>query len=353
MNNLGRILLYPFSLIYGVAISVRNTMYDTGLLKETSFNLPIISVGNLSVGGAGKTPHVEYLINILQPYITVSVLSRGYKRKTKGFRLVNLNDNSKLSGDEPLQYKRKFPNTPVAVSESRALGIPQFLKRHPEIQTILLDDAFQHRSVKPSLNILITPLNNLYTDDTLLPSGRLRESAQAAERADIIIVSKCEESLSLEDAKIVTEKINPLHNQKVFFTKYRYYNPYHILNGRQRIKLNQELSIILISAIANTAYLKHYLTQNSASINSLEYEDHHHFSDRDLNYLVKVYKETKRNNTVIITTEKDAIRLQDHKQFIIEHKLPIFALPVQVEFLFGQKNTFDQNIKDFLRSFKV
>lgn len=353
MNKVGRFLLYPFSLLYGLVISTRNTLYDTGLLKETSFNLPVISVGNLSVGGAGKTPHVEYLLELLQPYIHVSVLSRGYKRKTKGFKIVQRNDTALISGDEPLQFKRKFPNVPVAVSESRALGIPQLIKNHPEIQAILLDDAFQHRSVKPSLNILVTPLENLYTEDMLLPAGRLREPAPAAGRADIIVVSKCTDSLSIEDSSEIIKKLNPLSHQSVYFTQYIYGTPYYIFNGKNKIQLHSELNIILISAIANTNYLKQYIQQNSNSINSMEYEDHHNFSDRDMNYLLKVFNESSKNNTAIITTEKDAIRLQEHKEFIIEHNLPIFALPARVEFLFDQKISFDQQIKDFLKNFKV
>lgn len=353
MNKIGRFLLYPFSLLYGIIIATRNTLYDTGLLKETSFNLPVISVGNLSVGGAGKTPHVEYLLQLLQPYIKVSVLSRGYKRKTKGFRMVQRNDTALISGDEPLQFKRKNPAVPVAVSESRALGIPQLIKYNPEIQTVLLDDAFQHRSVKPSLNILVTPLNNLYIEDWLLPAGRLREPANAATRADIIIVSKCNPSFSLEGSSEIIRKLNPLKHQSIYFTQYKYGTPYYIFNGKKTIPLHSELNVILISAIANTSYLKQYIEQNSKSINSMEYEDHHIFSDRDMNYLLKVFKESSENKTAIITTEKDAIRLQEHKEFIIEHNLPIFALPARVEFLFDQKISFDHQIQDFLTNFKV
>jgi tetraacyldisaccharide 4'-kinase len=353
MKKIGQIILYPLSLLYGIAISIRNILYDTELLKETHFNIPIINVGNLSVGGAGKTPHVELLIKMLQPYINVAVLSRGYKRKTKGFRMVNRNDSAKVSGDEPVQFKRKHPQISVAVSESRALGIPQILKHSPDVQTILLDDAFQHRSVKASLNVLLTPQYELYTEDLLLPAGRLREHSGAAQRADVIIVTKCDSDLDLKQREDIKQRLKPLPHQEVFFTKYVYGNPYYIFNSTHKATLYPEIEIILISAIANTSYLLKYLNEKSKFVNSMEYEDHHIFSDRDINYLLKVYTEAPKNKTIILTTEKDAIRLQEHKQFIIDHKLPIFALPLRVEFLFDQNNTFDQYIKDFLANYKV
>jgi len=353
VNKLAKILLFPFSLIYGFFINLRNVFYDTGLLKETEFSVPIISVGNLSVGGAGKTPHVEYLIQFLNQYLEIGVLSRGYKRKTKGFRNVQRRDTAIHSGDEPVQFKRKYPNIEVSVSESRALGIPQMLKIKPNLQVIILDDAFQHRSVKPHINILISPAFDLYSEDLLLPAGRLREPIDSAKRADIIIVSKCPKDFSYENMIEIKSALNPLSHQTLLFSRYAYKQPYHILNQSIRLHLRTEMKIILISAIASSTYLLDYIKLHTDDIINLEYEDHHLYSSRDMEYLQKVFKENKTDNTIILTTEKDAIRLQLQSKFIIENNLPIFALPIQVEFLFDQGLTFNKKIRDALLNFTV
>ena len=206
---IARTLLSPFSILYGVGIWLRNIAYDTGLVKATKFSLPVISVGNLSVGGAGKSPHVEYLIELLKPYIDVATLSRGFMRKTKGFKLVKYQDTAESVGDEPLQYKRKYNDLVVAVSESRNTGIPMILQQHPNVQTILLDDAYQHRAVTPGLNILLTQFELPFTRDSLLPVGRLREWKAAYKRADIIIVTKCPKEITTDDKNKFIEEINP------------------------------------------------------------------------------------------------------------------------------------------------
>lgn len=216
-NPIAFILLYPFSFIYGLLISLRNLFYEAKLLRSTSFSLPVINVGNLSMGGTGKTPHIEYLIKMLSPYINVATLSRGYKRKSKGFRMVEVGDNAMTAGDEPLQFKRKFRHIPVAVSESRNIGIPNILKQHPETHSILLDDAFQHRSVVPGLNILLTQYSEPFFEDYLLPLGTLREPRQSYERADLIIVTKCPEELSETEKEDFIARLNPKRNSKFFF----------------------------------------------------------------------------------------------------------------------------------------
>ena len=198
LRRAGRVLLAPLTVLYGLGVSLRSLFYTSGVLKHTTFSLPIISVGNLSVGGAGKTPHVEYLVQLLKDYVHVATLSRGYKRKTKGFLLVHPHQSATQVGDEPLQYKRKYPDVTVAVGENRSLAIPEMLQHAPQTQVILLDDAFQHIAIRPSLNILLTEHGQLFTDDFLLPSGRLREWRSAYERADTIIVSKCPPDLPEE-----------------------------------------------------------------------------------------------------------------------------------------------------------
>lgn len=346
------ILLSPFSLLFAGIITLRNIFYETGLLKATSFSIPIINVGNLSVGGTGKTPHIEYLIRLLQPYINVATLSRGYKRKSKGFRMISVRDNAMVSGDEPLQFKTKYPNVPVAVSESRNIGIPLLIKQHPEIQTVLLDDAFQHRSVVPGLNILLTEQNNLFTDDFLMPSGRLREPRISYERANVIIVTKCNDDIDNEEMDFIRQKIKPLPYQKLFFSQYSYGLPYYIFDNSIKIKLGKDHNVVLISAIANVEYMLSYIEKKAHIENIVKYEDHHYFSDMELEYFKKMYDQSA-DNTLFLTTEKDAMRLALHKDYLLKNKIPIFVLPIEVSFLNEQGPVFDEYIKNFLLDFKI
>ena len=352
-NPIAFILLYPFSLLYAGVISLRNLFYETDLLRSTSFSIPVINVGNLSVGGTGKTPHIEYLIRLLSPYINVATLSRGYKRKSKGFKLVGHGDDAATVGDEPLQFKTKFPHIPVAVSESRNIGIPMLLKRHTNTETVLLDDAFQHRSVVPGLNILLTEHNNLFVDDHLLPAGRLREPKASYERANIIIVTKCPDLLSDREQKLIIQKINPYKHQKVFFSKYHYGNPYYIFDKSITLPLKPENKIVLISAIAKVDYLEAYLEKSAQIENIIKYEDHHYFSSFELEQFKKIYENNNAENTLFLTTEKDAMRLALHKDFLIKNNIPIFVLPVEVDFLNDTHSQFDNSIKEFLTNFKV
>jgi len=352
INFILKIILLPFSLLYGLGVSIRNVFYDTGILKASKFSIPIISVGNLSIGGAGKTPHIEYLIELLRPYINLGTMSRGYKRKTKGYLDVRPNHNALEAGDEPLQFKLKYPDIAVAVAESRAIGIPYMVADHPDIQLILLDDAFQHRSVRPDLNILLTQFEKPYTRDQLLPMGRLRETPIAAERADIIIVTKCPEYLSESQRESMQTEINPLNHQKVYFTKYEYQDIYSIYNPNSTLKITKSLNVILLSAIANTDYLFDYLENQVHDIKEIEYEDHHVFTRNDVEYIEKVYKNWEVENLIILTTEKDAIRLAMFKEQLGEKQLPIFVLPIKVSFLDDEKNNFDHQIKEFLLNYQ-
>lgn len=348
-----RILLAPFSFLYGVGVSIRDFLYRRGLLKGVEFNLPVVSVGNLSVGGAGKTPHIEYLIRLLKDYLNVATLSRGYKRKTKGFLRVQRNMNAEQVGDEPLQFKRKYPDITVTVSESRTFAIPQIVQEQPDMQVILLDDAFQHRSVKPGLNILLTEYSFPFTRDYLLPSGRLREWRSAYERADVIIVSKCPPEISVEEKKALTEEIKPFPHQRIYFSYYGYQSPYFIYNPKYRVKLEEDVDVLLICAIARTDYLVSHLDKHVNSISILEYEDHHFFTETDVRRLQGSFEKMESEKKLILTTEKDAMRLDLHRKFLVEQKLPIFALPVEVQFHFDEGEKFDQDIKDYLLNFKV
>lgn len=348
-----RILLAPFSLLYGIGVSIHQLLYKTGLLKSVTFNVPVISVGNLSVGGAGKTPHVEYLIRLLKDYINVATLSRGYKRKTKGFRIAHPRNTAEDVGDEPLQYKRKYADVVVSVAESRVMAVPEIMKFFPDTQTILLDDAFQHRAINPGLNILLTEYNHPFTDDFLMPAGRLREWRSNYKRADIIIVSKCPPTLVEAEKEKWINKINPLPHQRLFFSYYAYGLPYYIFNPRFRGHLKDDIDILLVCAIARSEYLISYLEEQVNSIVLLEFEDHHYFTKQDMSAIRATYERMDSKRKVIITTEKDAMRLDLHREFLVEHKLPVYALPVQVQFHFNEGLIFNQTVQNFLLEFKV
>lgn len=350
---LGKIILSPLTALYGLMISVRNVLYETELVRSTKFSLPIICIGNLSVGGAGKTPHIEYLTRLLAPYVNVGILSRGYKRKTQGFRWVTAADTVLQSGDEPLMYARKHKDIVVAVGENRAIAIPQMVAKYPSLQTILLDDAFQHRSITAGLNILLTTYDQPYTSDYLMPSGRLREYRSGADRADIVVVTKCTPTLTQEEASEIGTQLKLKDYQKLFFSYYEYGYPYSFYDSKQRIKLDDKLDVILISAIANTSYLLAYLDREVQSIHHMDYEDHHLFSDRDVEYIKTVYDNRDTDRRIVLTTEKDAMRLDLHRAYLAEHKIPIFVLPAEVKFHFDEGDNFKKLVKEYLLNFKT
>lgn len=352
-QTLIKILLAPFSLLYGIGVGLRNLFYRHGLLKSVEFDLPTISVGNLSVGGAGKTPHIEYLIRLLKDYINVATLSRGYKRKTKGFLFVHPRNKATEVGDEPLQFRRKFRDILVAVSESRTFAIPMILQKQPLTQTVLLDDAFQHLAVKPGLNILLTEYSHPFTRDYLLPSGRLREWRVAYHRANIIVVSKCPPELSEADKIAMIDEIKPFPRQRIYFSYYQYDQPYFVLQPTYRFPLKKNVDVLLICAIARTDYLVEYLEGQVNQVKILEYEDHHFFTKRDLSDLKIAFDELESPRKIILTTEKDAMRLEDHRNFIVENRLPVYALPIRVAFHFNEGHLFDHDIQAFLLNFRA
>jgi tetraacyldisaccharide 4'-kinase len=313
----------------------------------------VVSIGNLSVGGAGKSPHIEYLLRWLDQYIGVAVLSRGYGRKTTGYRPVTVIDNAEQVGDEPLQFKRKHPDIPISVCESRALGIPELIKRAPETQCVLLDDAFQHLAVTPALNILLTEYSRPFTRDWLLPAGRLREWRYGYRRADIIIVTKCPDDLTQHQRFEMLAEIDPYPRQRIYFSRYHYGQPYGLLHPESRRPLDLDTHVLLVSAIANTDYLLRYLGAESASVQTLEFEDHHYFGESDLIDLQRRFEAMPHRNKIIVTTEKDAMRLELHEKFIAEHQLPVFVLPAEVRFCDDDEADFQADIKQVLLDFKV
>lgn len=351
MNKLLSILLYPISLIYGLATYLRNKLYDFELLKSIEFSLPVISVGNLNVGGVGKTPHVEYLIRLLNGY-KIATLSRGYKRATKGFIVANENSTINDIGDEPLQYKNKFNQIIVAVDEKRVRGIQTIKKKQPETNIIILDDAYQHRAVKPGINILVTDFSRLYINDHVLPSGRLREWSMGSSRADIIIVSKTPEILSPLDRRRIKEELNPKPYQEIFFsfTKYSDLIPFTLNAQKIDYHTQNNCSVLLITGIAKPTPLLYHLKDQYHTVEHLKYPDHHNFNAQDIENIKSKFVDLFGNNKLIITTEKDIMRLSlpEIKEQIEE--LPIFYLPIEVCFHGNDKEEFDNKILKYVRA---
>lgn len=342
-----RYILFPFSIIYGFIIWLRNKLFDKNILRSASFNFPLICVGNLAVGGTGKTPMTEYLIRLLSDQYKVATLSRGYKRKTKGFALAGEHTTAIDIGDEPMQLHKKFPGAAVAVAEERVVGIPQLLHARPETEVIILDDAFQHREVKAGLNILLTEFYNLYTRDFMLPSGDLRDVKSSSKRADIIIVTKCKSFLSNEEKESITEELQPLPEQKVYFTKIEYGSPYHLFTNETKF-LEPATNVLLVCGIANPKPLQDVLTSYSASYEMLIYKDHHIFTVDDLQEIKKQFAKIDSPNKIILTTEKDGVRLSKYESEL--KQLPIYVMPMRHRFLFGDEGEFESKIFEFIKS---
>ena len=318
-----RFLLLPFAILYGLGVRLRHFLYDRGWLSSKRYPFPILCVGNLAVGGTGKTPMVEYLVRLLGQE-QVAILSRGYRRKTKGFVLADDSATAMTLGDEPYQYHRKFPQATVAVCESRQEGIERLLE-NPHFKYIILDDAFQHRKVQAGTNLLLTSYDKLYTQDFLLPVGSLRDIRGRARKAQIIIVTKCPELTQTEQEKII-QQLKPLPSQKVYFTTIAYSDRVYSHEDSQALKDFIATPFTLVTGIANPTPLVNFLEKQGASFEHLAYSDHHHFSNRELELL--------RQKGCILTTEKDYVRL--------EGALPtLYYLPIETQFLNDQRLIFN------------
>ena len=382
-----RILLFPFSLVYALVITIRNWLFDKNILRSAAFNLPIICVGNLAVGGTGKSPMVEWLIRLLKDQYPVAVLSRGYKRKTRGYALANASTTALDIGDEPMQFHTKFPDVTIAVGEERIVAIPQLLHDRPETRAIILDDALQHRSVRAGLNILLTDYSNLFTRDWWLPSGDLRDAPSSCRRAGIIIVTKCPEDLSEEDRRGIAAEIGPRGHQQVFFSTIRYGQPYHIMSGQSSAAaggvtpigepgrtmgaerfggtvpvasmagvtpagttmIDETMEVLLVTGIANPAPLKQWLNQHSRTYYEIAYGDHHIFTIDDLEAIKRRFETINAEKKIILTTEKDAVRLIKFRQEL--EGLPFYVLPIAPGFLFGDEPRFTELILTFINQF--
>ncbi len=328
-------------MLYGTVTSVRNFLFETGIFKETSFKLPIIAVGNLSVGGTGKTPQIENLIRLLKDTHRLAVLSRGYKRKTKEFELLNNTSTAVEVGDEPLQYFQKFKNIRVAVDTDRVHGISKLLK-NKNTDLILLDDAYQHRKVKASFYLLLTKYDDLFTDDFLIPTGNLRERRTGAKRADLIIVTKCPRKLPEVDQKKIEKKIEK-YNKPTFFTTISYGEN---LKGAQSILTTslKDYEVLLITGIANPTPLLNHLKSLNIHFTHLQYADHHHFSDKEIEQIQQKFLKINVENKILLTTEKDYTRLHSRLE-------QLNYLTIETQFLGNQKEHFDSLITSHIRKF--
>ena len=344
-----RVLLLPFALLYGLIVWFRNWLYNKQIKESVSFGLPVICVGNLSVGGTGKSPMVEYLVLHLKNLYKVATLSRGYKRKTMGYALASDYTTAIDVGDEPMQFHRKFPDVPVAVGEQRVQAIPQLLHDKPQTEVIILDDAFQHRAIKAGFNILLTEYDNLFTRDFYLPTGDLRDSRSSYKRADVIVVTKCPPDISEEEGKEIIKEIEPLPHQGVFFSAIAYGTIYHIIRNTYGY-FDEETEVLLITGIANPKPLKEYLEQHINTYYMMHFNDHHIFSIDDWKDIKKRFESVQAEKKILLTTEKDAMRLQKFVQEI--DGMPFYVLPIEHKFLFQEGDKFTQKIIGFVENFK-
>jgi tetraacyldisaccharide 4'-kinase len=334
-----KIILYPFSCLYNGITSLRNYLYDRRIFKSTQFDIPVIGVGNLAVGGTGKTPMVEYLLKTLKNEMRPATLSRGYGRKTRGFRIVGKDDDATTIGDEPYQLHEKFKqDVIITVGEERVLAIPQLLYHHPEVQIIILDDAFQHRSLKPTLQLLLTSYSKPFYDDLLMPSGTLRESRGGAKRADVLVVTKCPADIDDSEMEQIKDKIkNYAGDKEVFFSSLSYDDPV-LISGKNKVEIKD---VVLVTGIANADPLIAQVRKNYTLVRHFKYADHYHFKRSDIQKFVRYIKE-KAPGAIIMTTEKDAVKLKK----IVEHSsFPIYALPVEMKFI-KDKRVFEERVRE-------
>jgi tetraacyldisaccharide 4'-kinase len=349
-----KILLYPFAFVYGVLTSLRNFLYDSKILKTTNFQIPVISVGNLTVGGTGKTPHAEYIISLLKKEFSIAFLSRGYKRKTKGYILANLESTLLEIGDEPVQIKQKFPEIAVAVCEKRKNGI-QKLIASPDlnIDAIILDDAFQHRSVDPSINILLLDYTQPIFDDKLLPVGRLRESLRAFHRANLIIITKCPDQLKPIEQRIYKNKLDIRPYQDLFFTSIHYGEITPAIKGLSLF--NDDLkhyTVLLITGIGNPDPLLKHIEKQVGTVIHNKYPDHYTFKVKDVEEIMKKYEEIGLSQKLILTTEKDLVRLRSVKNPPAEFFRFVYYIPIEIGFLDRSKDLFNKRILTHVRENK-
>ncbi len=351
------LLLYPFSLAYGLIVWIRNALFDYQLIRSREFHIPIISVGNITVGGTGKTPHIEYLVELLKDEFKVATLSRGYRRKTRDFILAGPDHDVREIGDEPLQIKHKYPDIHVAVDRRRVNGIRELMKRIPDLDVILLDDAYQHRYVKPGLSILLIDFNRPMSEDHMLPAGRLREQSYEKRRANLILITKCPDRLKPIERRLIVKDLKLYPFQHLYFTKLTYGQPIPVFSDIKKPLGLMEMKaarprILMVTGIAGPRLFKKHLRSISAQITELTYPDHHDFSNSDLDRILKTYGEMEGEEKFIFTTEKDAMRLGKFTDMDVSIRNRMYYIRVGVDILNEDRENFNNQIRNYVRNNK-
>jgi tetraacyldisaccharide 4'-kinase len=336
----GRLILWPLSQLYGLIVAVRNKMFDLNILHSHSFDLPVICIGNITAGGTGKTPHVIYLADRLSPLMSVAVLSRGYLRKTRGFRKVHNTDMTSCAGDEPLLMALEMPQTGVFVDRDRANGIREILRIMPSTGVIILDDGFQHRAVKAGMNIVLTDWNRIMTRDRLLPVGMLRESLGGLKRADIIIVTKTPGETSTGERETVHKELVSFGApDEIFFTTLSYEKPKALFNPFSQ-EISRSTSVLLVTGIADPSPLERHVKSIASQVQHITFPDHHKFTDKDIGRITAAFDAIEGTDKIILTTSKDAVRLKEIANIADQVRQALHYLPVYVQFI--------ENEQDFL-----
>ena len=353
-----RTALTPFSWVYGTVVEFRNILFDNGVLKQKEYPVPVICVGNLTVGGTGKTPHIEYIIGLLSSKYKVAVVSRGYKRKSKNMQVVQVNSDVKRVGDEPLQIKLKYPNATIVVDKDRRNAIDYLLAQESELRpdVILLDDGYQHRYVKPSLSVLLVDRNRPIYEDKLLPAGRLRESFERKDRAAIVVVTKCDDEMQPIDFRIFANGLNLFPFQSLYFTRFQYnrLRPVFPAHNLENFALDdiRKKQVLLVTGIASTKPLEDKLTRKTYNLHTLFFPDHHFFNKDDIKAIEKRFAELS-GDKIMITTEKDSVRLQALQYISDEVKEKLFYLPINVSFLENTEyESFNKKIINHVRNYQ-
>ncbi len=348
-------LLYPISLVYGLVVYIRNLLFDYQVIKSVEFELPVICIGNITAGGTGKTPHVEYLIRLLKYEFNIACMSRGYKRKTVQYILASPLSTAEEIGDEARQIKKKFPDIHVAVDRNRVNGITRLMKDVNDLDVVLLDDAYQHRFVKAGISILLIDYNHPPDKDYLLPAGLLREFPSGEKRADIILITKCPEKMKPIDRRIIVKNIKLTPFQHMFFTCMKPELPRPVFKSIQKVLTREEIKsikphILMLSGIANPRSFKKFVRNYSTHITELIYPDHYNYSERDMDFIISKFNEIESTQKMIFTTEKDAMRLEKFSDIDISLKERMYYIPVTISFLNEDTENFNQHILSYVRN---
>ncbi len=345
MVKLLRYILFPFSLVYGLIVAFRNFLFDKEIMKSSSFDVKTIQVGNLSAGGTGKTPHVEYLIRLLKDNYKTATLSRGYGRKKTGYQKADETSTAEDIGDEPLQFFTKFKQVSVHVDAKRVNGIINIMSQEEVPDVVIMDDAFQHRAIESGFSIVLTDYNSPFFKDFMLPTGNLREFPYGKKRADVIIVTKCPVALSQFEREKIEKRIKANENQHVFFSRIKY-GKLRSTWDQNELKMDAVDSLLLVTGIANPKPLLGYLASKDKKINHLKFPDHHSFTEKNIQNIISTFESIKEENKFIVTTEKDSMRLQSYDKL---NKYPIYYLGIEIEII-ENKNEFDKLISNYVKA---